>query len=94
MHDVATTPLLPARKKVIIHMKPKNHASWDYHGRTGWYIGPAPDHYRCFKCFIPSTGKEINTDSLRFIPAKINFTSMSIENSLQRAIEKMIGTIQ
>ena len=93
VHNFATTLLAPAGTKVVIHMKPRNRASWDYHGRTGWYIGHAPDHYRCFKCFIPSTGKEIITDSLRFIPEKITFPSMCIENSLKRAIEKIIGII-
>ena len=46
IYNFATTPLAPAGTKVIIHMKPKTRASWDYHGRTGWYIGPAPDQYR------------------------------------------------
>ena len=55
LHNFATTPLAPAGTKVVIHKKPQNCASWDYHGRTGWYIGPAPDLFRCFRCFIPST---------------------------------------
>ena len=57
LHNFATTPLAPAGTKVVIHKKPQNRASWDYHGCTVWYIGPPPDHYRCFRCFIPSTGR-------------------------------------
>ena len=94
MHNFATTPLAPTGTKVIIHMKPNTRASWDYHGRTGWYIRRAPDHYRCFKCFIPSTGKEIITDSLRFIPTKIHFPSMSIELALKQATQKIITILQ
>ena len=79
---------------MIIHKKPGNRASWDYHGRQGWYIGPAPEHYRCFRCFIPSTGREIVTDSLRFIPGKIHFPTISIEKTLQSAIDKIIKNLQ
>ena len=94
MYNFATTPLAPAGTKVIIHMKPNNRASWQYHGRTGWYIGPAHDHYRCFRCFVPSTGKEIVTDSLRFIPQKLIFPKVSINDTLQDSMNKIIRVLQ
>ena len=94
IHNFATTPLAPAGTKVVIHKKPQNRASWDYHGRTGWYIGPAPDHYRCFRCFIPSTGREIITDTLRFIPQKITFPHMSIESTIKTSMDKIITLLQ
>ena len=48
IHNFATTPLALAGTKVVIDKNPLNRASWQYHGRTGWYIGPATEHYRCF----------------------------------------------
>ncbi len=94
LHNFATTPLAPAGTKVVIHKKPQNRASWDYHGCTVWYIGPPPDHYRCFRCFIPSTGREIITDTLRFIPQKITFPCMSIESTLKNSMDKIITLLQ
>ena len=90
----STTPLAPAGMKVIIHMKLGNSASWNYHGYMGWYIGPAPDHYRCFHCFIPSTGKEIVTDTLRLIPQKITFSHMSVEATIKKLMDKIIHLLQ
>ena len=72
-HDYNKVLLAPPGTRVIIHKKTNKRASWDYHGQVGWYVGPAMDHYRCFRCFVPSTGKEIITDTLRFIPRKYLF---------------------
>ncbi len=94
LHNFPQTPLAPAGTKVTIHMKLQNRASWDYHGKTGWYVGPAPDHYRCFRCFIPSTSREIITDTLRFITNKIRFPNTTIETTLQKSIDKIVNILQ
>ena len=52
------TPLAPPGTKVVIHDKSSKRASWAYHGQVGFYIGHAPKHYRCMRCYIPSTKQE------------------------------------
>lgn len=66
--DFNRTPLAPPGTKAVIHSNPEQRASWDPHGKVGWYIGPSPNHYRCMKCFFPQTCTEIDTDTLVFIP--------------------------
>jgi len=41
-------------------------ATWDPNGKLGWYIGPSPHHYRCVKCYIPTTRGEVNTGTVVF----------------------------
>ena len=53
--DFRATPLAPPGTKVLIHHKPGHRHSWDPHGQEGLYIGPSLQHYRCVKCFIPSS---------------------------------------
>ena len=57
-HDYNKVPLAPPGAKVIVHVKPSQQKLWDYHGKLGWYVGPALDHYRCFRIFMPHTGQK------------------------------------
>jgi len=93
-HNFLAMPLAPAGTKVVIHMKPDQRSSWAYHGKVGWYVGPAPHHYRCFRCYVPSSGKEIITDTVRFIPGKVTLPTMSTETHLKRSLDKIINILQ
>ena len=83
------TLLAPPGTKAIIHRKPKTRGSWDYHGSDGWYIGPSLEHYRCLKCYNPSTMKEIDTDTLELIP---NTTPIPVFTDVE-AIEQSVQDI-
>jgi hypothetical protein len=48
-------PIAPLGMVVLCHDKPDSRASWAPHGTPGYYIGPAMQHYRCFRVWIPST---------------------------------------
>ena len=52
------TPLAPLGSPIIIHNKPGNLRSWDFHCRKCFTIGPALEYYRCFQV-INSTTKSI-----------------------------------
>ena len=54
-HNFNKVPLLPPGTKIVQHAKPDNRKSWAFHGDQGWYVGPAPDHYRCIRTYIPKT---------------------------------------
>ena len=55
MHDFNATPLAPPGSKCIAHEKSSQCGTWAPHGQHGWYIGPAPKHYRCYQIYIPKT---------------------------------------
>ena len=63
-----STPLAPPGAKVIVHSKPSQRGSWDPHGMVGFYVGPAMNHYRCFRCYIPTTRAERISDTISFVP--------------------------
>ena len=39
------------RYKVVAHIQPQERVSWDKHGIIGYYVGPALEHYRCYKVY-------------------------------------------
>ncbi len=44
--DFNKTPLAPPGTRVIIHEQTGVRRTWSVHGTNGWYLGPAPEHYR------------------------------------------------
>ena len=54
IHDFNATPLAPPRTKCIAHEKSSQQGTWAQHGQHGWYVGPAPEHYRCYQIYIPT----------------------------------------
>ena len=70
-HDFNKVPLLPPATKVVIHNKPEQRASWAFHGEDGWFIGPAFEHYRCVKCYVPQTHATQISDTISIIPTVI-----------------------
>jgi hypothetical protein len=53
--DFGKTPLAPLGTKALIYDDPAVHASWAPHAIDGYYVGPATDHYRCLRFYIPTT---------------------------------------
>lgn len=91
--DFNATPIAPPGTKVIIHKKPESRASWDLNGQEGWYIGRSPQHYRCVKCYIPTSHAEVNSDTVVFVPEKINFPAVTTEDFLRQAAQDIISLL-
>eukprot|EP01034_Spumella_vulgaris_P024130 gene24130-30440_t len=49
------TPIAPPGARVVVHEKPSKRASWDAHGKDGYYLGPALEHYRSHRVFVTET---------------------------------------
>ena len=79
-YDNNKMPMAPPGTKIIAHSKPTKRASWAYHGQSGWYVGPAPEHYYCVTCYIPKTHREIIKDTVRFILTHIPIPEASIDD--------------
>ena len=92
-HDFNRVPLAPPGTKVIVHTKPENCGSWEYHGKEGWYIGPAFEHYRCIKVFMPETHSTRYSDTVRFIPEKVPIPLASVDEHLRATTEHLIDIL-
>ena len=89
-HDFNKVPLAPPGTRVVLHSKPEQRKSWAFHGEKGYYIGPAPEHYRCVRCFIPKTQKERITDTVAFIPKVIPIPHASIDDHLRKTVDDLV----
>jgi hypothetical protein len=65
---------------IHLHSKPDQRKTWDPHAKEGWYIGPAPEHYRCYRVYMTETKAERISDTISWYPTKtIMPTADSIE---------------
>ncbi len=92
--DYNKTPLVPPGTKVIIHRKPQQRATWDFHGKDGFTIGPSMEHYRCIQCFVPAKRSTIDVDTVTFIPHNIPFPETSTEDHLNQAASDILAILQ
>ena len=50
MHSYDAVPFTPPGWKVLVYEDPTRRSSWDPHGIEGWYVAPALENYRNYKC--------------------------------------------
>jgi hypothetical protein len=52
-YDFNRHPIAPAGSKVLTWDSPDNRETWADHGGEGIYVGPALDHFRAFRIWVP-----------------------------------------
>jgi len=62
------TPLAPPGCKIIAFESPQIRRTFAPHGVPAWYNGPALEHYRCYKVYVPKTRAERISDTVSFHP--------------------------
>jgi hypothetical protein len=93
--DYSKTPIPPPGMRVLAHVLPADRASFAPHSIQGYSIGPAMEHYRCFKIFVPSTGGTRIADTVRWFPhGDLKMPIASKESLLHAAIQDLSATIK
>ena len=91
--DFNATPLAPAGCKTIIHDRTNDRRAWATHGTVGFYIGPAINHYRNYRCYIPSTHSTRISNTVEFFPACCDMPTTSISDRLIMILEDLLDAI-
>ena len=92
--DFNATPLAPPGTRALIYNPPSVRASWAPRGEDAWYIGPAMNHYRCFKFFVIDSNAYRISASAKFYPKNCRMPSTSNAQLLQEAAENLIQALQ
>ena len=92
--DYNRTPLAPPGTKVIVHTPPDKRRTWDSHGEDGWYLGMAPEHYRCHRVYITKTRSERIARSVKFLPHKCKLPKKTAKYSALEAANRLIEALQ
>jgi hypothetical protein len=96
--DFNRTPLAPPGTRAVAHVKPKARRSWAPHGEDAWYVGPAPDHYRCYKvCYklwMVGTNKTRIEDTVEFFPQHVKMPHLSSQEIAIQASCELTFTLR
>jgi acetone carboxylase gamma subunit len=82
--DFSKHPLAPCGAKVVIFESPEQRKSWAQHGVLGYYLGPAMEHYRCYKAYAIGTRSYRVTDTLEIFTASVKLPGSSIGEIILR----------
>jgi hypothetical protein len=93
-YDFNRVPIAPPGTKIVAHVAAETRTTFGEHGKVGWYIGPSPQHYRCYKCYFTDTMKERDVLKVDFFPEKIPFPKFSAEEYLKQTAEDMLALLQ
>jgi hypothetical protein len=89
LFDYNRTPLAPPGIKLLIHEKPAARGTWAPYAVPGWYLGPAMNHYRCYRVWSRSTRAERITDTLKLVPTTIRMPIPSHNELVTRAAQDL-----
>ena len=78
--------IAPAGIKVVVHDKPDYRPSWAAHGVDELYLGPALDHYRCWRTWITRTQSVRVSDTIEWFPSRVRMPGASALETLTAAI--------
>jgi hypothetical protein len=93
-YDFNRVSIAPPGTKIVAHVTADARTTFGPHGKVGWYIGPSPEHYRCYKCYFTDTMKERDVLKVDFFPEKIVFPKFSSEDYLKQTAEDMLHLLQ
>ena len=84
-YDFSAHPLAPPGIKVLAFEDPDTRDSWAPHGRLGYYLGPALEHYRCHRIYLPETKRVRVLDTLSWHPTTLVLPGCSPLDALSAA---------
>ena len=92
-HDFNATPLAPPATRCIGHEKSSQRGMWAPHGQPGWYVGAAPEHYKCYQIYIPKTQGTRVCDTVEFFPTHCKMPKVSANDAAIYAANDLITAL-
>lgn len=91
--DFDKTPLAPASTKTIVHDRVDERASWAEHGSRGYYVGPALDHFRCYRNWMVKTNAIRVSNMVEFSPTKCGNPQLQPEDRINILMKDLVSIL-
>lgn len=79
---------------MVVHEESDKRGTWQLHGINGWYVGPAINHYQCWRTYITSTRAERIADTVQFFPHGTCMPYISSAEAATRAALQLAEAIK
>ena len=91
--DYNATPFAPPGSRILVHEKVDKRRTWAPHGVEGWYLGRAPEHYRCHRVYISKTASERIADTVEFFPSQCKMPQNSSTDAATAAATALTNAL-
>ena len=91
--DYNATLLVPPGCKVVIYENPETRKTWAPHGFDGWYIGSAPEHYRCDTVYAIKPRAERIVRTVEFFSHNTNMPATSSADNAAEATRMLAESL-
>eukprot|EP00804_Cyclotella_cryptica_P019007 CCRYP_006480-RA/>CCRYP_006480-RA protein AED:0.25 eAED:0.14 QI:0/0/0/1/1/1/2/0/936 len=88
------TPLAPPGTKALVYIDPTNRTSWGVHAEDAWYIGPAMQHYRCYRFYTPNTRAYRIAQAAQFFPKHCKMPQVDPGDTIRLAAQDLIHALR
>ena len=80
--------------RVLIHAKPVTRKSWNYRAKQGFYVGPALDHYKCYKLVKSETKQKVTSNMVEFRHAYLQIPVVLVDDKIINGLQVMADVLQ
>jgi hypothetical protein len=88
------TPVAPPGTRVILEETPAQRSTWATHGERGWYIGPAPEHYRNYRLFVTKTAAERICGTVEFFSSQCPMPRLSSTDTVVKSAIDLMDALR
>ena len=94
IHDFNRHPWTPPGTRSTIFNPPETRTSFGPRAIDVWYIGPTPQHYRCYNFFLPSTGGIRTSGQATFYPQHCTVPKETLMDETSHIATYLVTAIQ
>ena len=84
-HNYDAHPFAILGSAVEIHVMPKHRKTWSTHTKSGYYLGPSWEHYRCHDIWVTDTRARRVGQTVFFKHKYLTQLSVTMNDALLRA---------
>ena len=93
-YNFDSTPIAPSGVRELIYKDPNHCVSYVVHGDEAYYLGPALEHYRCYKCFFLYTGGIRTCATAHFFPTDVATPMLSPTTKILVAANELVHALK
>ena len=93
-YDWNAHPLAPPGTKAVIYESTDTRTSWGNRGLDAWYCGPAMDHYRNSRFYVPATKSYRTSGSFDLFPQHCILPTFTPEQHVQEVHRELFESVQ
>ena len=93
-YDFNAHPIVPLGMRIVLHEKPPQRGTWSPHGVEGFYLGPALEHYRCYRGWVIKTQRERVVDTVAWHPQNVMMPGASEKEILTKVLTDLRAAIE